>query len=321
MDSGGTRWTFALGLISLLACNTDPAISNTQSGTDGAGASDHDGGAPNFMPRGASGQDGGASSPSPADFTLVEVGGFKLGDPLTPGMTDPGLAGDGKGCNTILGVVRDFRGANVMGGHPDFEAFTGSKPTLGLVADMLGPDHKPVYASMCPAGVMKGGPCPYGPEATTADNFDQWYRSVDGVNKPYVIYFLFQMTNGISTFRSDHFFPLDGAGWDMPAVPPHNFGFTTELHTRFKYNGHETFTFDGDDDLWVFINNHLAIDLGGLHPSATGTIDLDASASKLGLMVGNIYPMELFHAERHSTQSHFRVDTNFAFVDCGTIIQ
>jgi hypothetical protein len=34
---------------------------------------------------------------------------------------------------------------------------------------------------------------------------------------------------------------------------------------------------------------------------------------------GNVYPLELFHAERHTTASHFRVDTTLTFVDCGSI--
>jgi len=28
----------------------------------------------------------------------------------------------------------------------------------------------------------------------------------------------------------------------------------------------------------------------------------------------------LFHAERHTTASTFRIDTNLSFVDCGTVL-
>jgi fibro-slime domain-containing protein len=332
MQLSSTRVVCAVWLATTLACNTDPAISGSKPGVGGSDGTGGQAGAPPFTPpprggaSGVGGTGGGASlGPSPNEFTRVEVGGWKLGGPLTGGTMDPGLGTDGKGCDLIVGVVRDFRGSNVAGGHPDFEVFGGKTPTYNLVGGMLGTDQKPVYTSMCESGGMLGPACPFGPETTTRANFDQWYRSTDGVNKPYLIYFMFDSANGVSTFRSDKFFPLDGAGWDPPGMPPtpapRNYGFTTELHTKFKYNGGETFTFDGDDDLWVFVNKRLALDLGGLHPSAQGTIDLDQSASKLGISKGNIYSMELFHAERHSTQSHFRVDTNFAFVDCGTIIQ
>ena len=43
-------------------------------------------------------------------------------------------------------------------------------------------------------------------------------------------------------------------------------------------------------------------------------------AAQLGITKGTAYDLELFHAERHTTASHFRVDTNFVFVDCGTVI-
>ena len=70
---------------------------------------------------------------------------------------------------------------------------------------------------------------------------------------------------------------------------PHNFHFTSEIHTQFTYEGGEVFTFTGDDDLWMFINGRLAIDLGGLHPSLSASIDLDAFAGQLQIATGNTY--------------------------------
>ena len=193
------------------------------------------------------------------------------------------------------------------GGHPDFETFTGDG-LKGIVEDTLGSDQKPVYAS--------NGPTIY---TTGKTEFDQWYRNTDGINKPYLIFFFLVPNGGVYTFESNAFFPLDDAGWGNEGHP-HNFHFTTEVHTKFKYNGGETFRFQGDDDLWVFINDKLAIDLGGLHAKQTQQIDLDTAASSLGISPGNVYSLALFHAERHTDESNFRIDTNLEFVDCGTTV-
>ena len=131
--------------------------------------------------------------------------------------------------------------------------------------------------------------CPYGRETTSKEKFDEWYRFTDGVNQPFLVYLSFAQASGgsIATFDSQLFFPLDDAGWGNSGRgedgKQHNFGFTTELHTTFRYAGGERFSFIGDDDLWVFINGKLAMDLGGLHPAATGTLDVDGAAGALGL--------------------------------------
>jgi hypothetical protein len=67
-------------------------------------------------------------------------------------------------------------------------------------------------------------------------------------------------------------------------------------------------------------NGQLAIDLGGVHGTQTDSVDLDAEAATLGLVVGAAYPLDLFQAERHATGSTFRVDTSLRFTSCGTII-
>jgi fibro-slime domain-containing protein len=122
----------------------------------------------------------------------------------------------------------------------------------------------------------------------------------------------------VYTFGSDSFFPLDDEGFgNSDYERTHNYGFTTELHAKFEYNGGEHFTFTGDDDLWVFVNGKLAIDLGGLHSSASANLDLDAQAEALGLELGKVYKLDLFHAERHIADSNFRVDTTLAFTECG----
>jgi len=331
------------------ACATLPLLvlasacggSNSSKVSGGAASSSTgDDGPPNIIVMGSGGGSsdgtGGAGSGTtpgpymlPAGFTMTEKGGYELGPAITGSAgSSSAAAGSGNsasGCGTqILGVVRDFKGINEPMGHPDFEHFSGSGPSPGIVNADLGSDQKPVYSATGAFTDPKNGQ-----QTTTKANFDQWYRATPNVNKPYIVYFYFQPNAGVLTFQSTAFFPLDGVGWGNTCNEPdatcpkqaHNFGFTTEVHTKFNYKGGETFSFTGDDDLWVFINNKLAIDLGGLHPQASLSVSLDAVAAKLGIKVGNAYNLDLFHAERHTNASNFRVDTNLEFTNCGTIIE
>jgi fibro-slime domain-containing protein len=93
----------------------------------------------------------------------------------------------------------------------------------------------------------------------------------------------------------------------------HDFGFTSEVRYFFQYRGGETLTFSGDDDLWIFINRALALDLGGLHHRIEKSINIDQNAAGLGVTVGGLYEIALFHAERHSAASNFKLTlTGFA---------
>ncbi len=220
---------------------------------------------------------------------FVDGGGFG-GD---GGIDDP----NGNECSNLKLRIRDFPET-----HPDFETFDGDFVYPGLVENQLGADNTPVYAASGPTSQTAG-----------ATEFGQWYHDSPGVNQPVdVTIALTETTPGLYVYDNSEFFPVDGMGFGNESNP-HNFHFTTEIHTRFVYKGGETFTFRGDDDLWLFINGKLAVDLGGLHPPLEGVVDLDAQASALGITVGNEYAMEIFHAERHTTWSNFHIETT---IDC-----
>lgn len=275
MENGNLRGAFVAGLVMLTA-----AMAACGGGTSGAtgGAGSGAGNGSGGMGQGGAGQGGQ---------------GGDLGFPVGAGGAGQGGAGgSGPSCNPILkATVRDFSVS-----HPDFEDFLGDDK--GIVQSLLGMDGKPVYAGN-----------PTTPTTSGKENFDQWYRDVAGVNIPIPIEItLTPVGNGTYTYSNSAFFPIDGQGFgDEGNI--HNYHFTLELRTQFVYEGGEVFTFTGDDDLFTFINGHLVIDLGGVHGAENATVDLDQRAAELGIVKGKTYPLDFFFAERHTSESNFRIDT------------
>ena len=160
------------------------------------------------------------------------------------------------------------------------------------------------------------------------------------------------------------FFPVDGDNFtpaserEAAQVPPyydatatwpydvdaagtkklHNFSFTSEVRYWFKYEAKKSYTLDftGDDDVFVFVNKKLAVDLGGVHTPVNGTIVLNAtgggsvtvtptlgdactttgkvttckgktSAVSLGMSDNNVYEIAVFQAERQTTSSTYKL--------------
>jgi fibro-slime domain-containing protein len=200
-------------------------------------------------------------------------------------------------------VYRDFQVASLPGGHPDFETYGGSAQTTGLVKPVLGATGFPEFLSTTGSGT-------YGQQLTSAADFAAWWTENPAVEK--TIFdkklTLVKQPDDSYVYDSSAFFNIDGLGWGNTAGQPHNFSFTSELRYYFTYKGGEVLDFRGDDDVWVFVNGKLAVDLGGLHPPTAGSVTLDAAkATELGLTVGGMYELDLFQAERHTSGSNYKL--------------
>ena len=87
--------------------------------------------------------------------------------------------------------------------------------------------------------------------------------------------------------------------------------FCFESHAKFTHKPGLKFNFRGDDDIWVFIDNKLAVDLGGTHLAAPGYVNLDKFEGKSGKLVeGNQYDLDIFFCDRRTTMSNVRIKTN-----------
>jgi fibro-slime domain-containing protein len=196
----------------------------------------------------------------------------------------------GECANILRTIVRDFQGS-----HDDFENASDWNPYQ--VASPIGASRKPEKTSTT-------GPL----------HFEEWYQNLPEVNQPFAVDLWLEPVGETFVFDSTAFLPL--ADWGYKDT----YGFTTELHTNFEYKGGEVFTFRGDDDVFVFVNGFLGVNLSGVHTAQEGSIDLDSKATDFGLEIGKSYTFDLFQAERQPTGSNFRLETTLSFTGCGVIL-
>lgn len=162
---------------------------------------------------------------------------------------------------------------------------------------------------------------PTSSEGSSYTPFDQWFRDVPGINLSKSVSLTLVRREGSNVYTFDDktdsvyknlggFFPInaDLFGNSGLTTPDRNYHFTFELQTEFMYEKGkgQTFTFTGDDDVWVFVDGKLVIDLGGVHSAISQTIELDRLT---WLEDKQDYKLSFFFAERHTTQSNFRIET------------
>lgn len=205
-------------------------------------------------------------------------------------------------------TVRDFRSAMYDFNNTDIPGVV-----LGMVDSQL-VNGKPVLTASGTAG-----------HVFSAATFANWYGACDAstpsskCDNKYTLYLTadFNPATGVLTYDNPAYFPLDAITnpsiWDVSS--DHNFLFTSEIDLDLSYDGSVSdgtgpknkFSFSGDDDLWVFVNGKLALDIGGIHPATDGSFDMDTFALANGINDGDVYNMKIFSAERHTTQSDIKI--------------
>ncbi len=156
----------------------------------------------------------------------------------------------------------------------------------------------------------------------SAKSFELWFKDQAGINESAPLTITLRQGDDGSWVFDDEvdplyqerggFFPIDGLMFGNSAsiegLPDHNHHFTVELHATFTWTAGRGCFIEvrSDDDLWVFVNDELIVDLGGVHRAKDQFIDLD----RLGLIEGTTCRLDIFYADRHRMHAKFGIVTN-----------
>lgn len=194
----------------------------------------------------------------------------------------------GAASTTLTGTVRDFAADGV-----NFEG-PSSGLTTGMVESTL-TGNSPTLTAL-------------GAQIVEPGNFARWFTKP---TDSFALSLTLDETapgSGIYQYFSDSFFPADDLALGNEGLL-HNYHFTFHIAATFGYQpgAGQVFSFTGDDDVWVYFDKQLGIDLGGMHQASTASVNLDELLA--GRPEGN-YSFDLFFAERHTTESNLQITTS-----------
>lgn len=139
------------------------------------------------------------------------------------------------------------------------------------------------------------------------NNEREWSMNVNSASK----------TDGVANKYG--FFPFNETSASCKASK-YNYGFGAKLEFKFRLTDDGTvvgtdgkkdpikFNFSGDDDVWVYVDGKLALDVGGAHGKVTGQIDFSGSDKKKKAIVSKTKKSQGSLKEGSDTESNFEIE-------------
>ncbi|MGL1904071.1 MAG: fibro-slime domain-containing protein, partial [Fibrobacterales bacterium] len=157
----------------------------------------------------------------------------------------------------------------------------------GMVEDALGANGLPVFKK----------------NFWNNKHIEEWWTEAEFPKVETTIQFV-HMGDGIYSHFDNSFFPLDDES-AQEGDDGLNYYFAAHMSNEFVYDGlgSRVFSFSGDDDVFVYVNGRLVIDMGGPHTSINDEFTLGEVLDAQGVKEGEIVTLDFFIAERQKSGS------------------
>ena len=192
---------------------------------------------------------------------------------------------------TLTGTVRDFNNS-----HPNFgqgSPFTGA--LTGIVdATLTGSAPTPVFVQ----GDREVPPVNF----TTHNDFNQWWQ---GTGTPFAMNF----SEAGGEFSYDGADAIPGA--QFFAAGNGNFLYTLQFSGLLSFEEGDFFDAASDDDLWIFVNKQLVLEMGGVHAPTSASFSA-GDLMAFNMVAGEKYSLDVFYAERNVSQAELILRTNMS---------